>query len=139
MSIKSIKAILEDHLKINLANVAIKWNNTNYYTKNNAPLGQAEIDALTFYIEPKVIAISDERELMSTTKPFQTDIFFQIDIYNKVGNGTGLTYSTIETLNTMFREQIISEVVCDRVTTINTFTSGEWTIVPHRIHAKMFN
>lgn len=139
MSIKTIKTTLENHLKLNLANIAIKWNNTSYYSKNNAPLGQAEIDALTFFVEPKIIAISDERELISSGSPFKTEIFLQIDIYNKINQGTGAVYSTIETLNSMFREQIISGVVCERVNTIGSFIDGEWTITPHRVKCYFWN
>lgn len=139
MSIKTIKSELESYLKLNLADIAIKWNNTTVYIKNNIVLTQSEIDALTFFIEPNIIPISDDRDLMSSAAPFYTDVFFQMDIYNKSGYGTGEIFDAIESLNALFKEKYISNVLCDRVSTINTFDSGEWTITPHRIHASIRN
>lgn len=139
MSLSTIKSDLENHLKLNLTNVAIKFNNTNYYMKNNAPLGQAEIDALTFFVEPKVIPISDDRELMSSDTPFATICFFQIDIYNKVGTGTGLVHSTIETLNITYREQYVNSTLIYKTNTIGSFVEGEFEITPHRLFCELRN
>ena len=139
MSILTIKSALETHLKTNITDVAIKWNNTSHYTKNNIALTQIEIDALEFFIEPKIIPISDSREMMSTDNPFSTEVFFQIDIYNKVNSGSGDVFNTIESLNTLFRESYVSSVLCDYVDTINTFEADEWVITPHRIHAKLWS
>lgn len=139
MSLKNSKAILETYLDSNISNVAIKWNNTSTYVLNGVKLTQAQVDALTFFIAPKIIPISNEREIISGTTPFKTKLFFQIDIYNKIGAGSGKVYSTIETLDSLFREKTISNLICLRTNTINSFDSGDFTITPHRIVCQLWN
>lgn len=139
MSLDYMKEKLETHLRLNLTDIAIKWEETNFYIKNNINLSESEIGNLNLFVEPKCIVIDDERELMSSGTPFKTSIFFQINIYNKRGIGTGLTTETIKTLNTMYREQYIDGMYCDRVRTENPFVDGENLITPHRLVFHLWN
>jgi len=139
MSIKVIKATLEEHIKTNLTNVAIKWNNTNSYTKNGATLGQTEIDALTLFVEPKIIPITSNRELISDTSPYNTIVFFQLDIYNKINTGTGAVFDVIDLVDATLREVMVGTVLCTYTKTIGSFTEGEFEITPHRIKASAWS
>ena len=132
MSINTIKKTLENHLNENITTIAIKWNNTNSYSLNGVALTQSEVDALTLFIEPKIVPISQDRELMSSDKPIRYDVFFQVDIFNKINTGTGGIYSAIELLDTVFVEEIINDVVVERSTTLGSFESGENLITPVR-------
>lgn len=139
MSILSVKTTLENYLRLNLSNITIKWHNTSVYVKNNIMLTPEEVNALEFFVEPKIIPISDDRELMSTGTPFKTEIFFQIDIYNRLNKGTGDVYEAVATLDSLFRESTIGSVVCDRTTTLSAFESGEYQITAYRVHAYLWN
>ena len=139
MSINTIKNTMETYLRANLTDVAIKFNNTDYYEKNQVQLIQADIDALTLFVEPSIIPIEDNREVMSDPTPFKTRVFFQVSIYNKIGLGTGYVYTIVETLNTLFREQTINNVVCERVETLGSFTSGDFEVTPHRVVCHLWN
>lgn len=139
MSILTIKSDLEAHLTTNLTGIAIKYNNTNVYMLNGIQLTQSQIDSLLFFIEPSIIPISSDRELMSTDTPFMYEAFFQIDLYNKINTGTGLVFSTINTLDDMFREKYIGQTLCTNTKTIGSFISGEFEIVPHRIKASLWS
>ena len=81
MSIKTIKNTLENHLNSLYTTQAIKWNNTSAYTLNSVSLTAAQIDALTFFVEPRIVPISQDRELMSSGTPRKFEVFFQIDIF----------------------------------------------------------
>ena len=132
MSIKTIKNTLENHLNSLYTTQAIKWNNTSAYTLNSVSLTAAQIDALTFFVEPRIVPISQDRELMSSSTPRKFEVFFQIDIYNKVNTGTGSIYTAIDTLDAIFVEQIVSGVVIEDSKTLGSFTEGEFVITPVR-------
>ena len=137
MSIKLIKTVLENYLNTNVTTLNIKWNNTSSYSLNGVALNQAQIDALTFFIEPKIVPISQDRELMSTNKPRRYEIFFQIDIYSKINSGTGAIFTAIELLDSVFVEEIISGVTVYTSTTLGSFQEGEFLITPVRYLASV--
>ena len=86
MSLKQIKNTLEAYLIANVTTVPIKMEETTLYRLNGVALTQAQIDSLDFFIEPVIIQISSDREIMSTSTPFLYEIFFQINIYSKIGD-----------------------------------------------------
>ena len=138
MSLKLIKSTLEAYLNSNVTTYAIKWNNTSSYTLNSVSLTQAQIDALTFFIEPNIVPITQDREIMSTNKPRKYEVFFQIDIYVKLNTGTGSIYTAIELLDTVFVEEIVSGVVVESSKILGSFESGEFIITPVRFLAYIY-
>ena len=138
MSIKTIKNTLENHLNSLYTTQAIKWNNTSAYTLNSVGLTPEQITALTFFVEPKVVPISQDREIFSTTAPRKFEVFFQIDIYNKLNTGTGTAYTAIEVLDAIFVEQIVSGVTVQDSKTLGSFEEGEWLITPVRYLAYIY-
>ena len=142
MSLKHIKNTLESYLIANVTTVAIKMPNTTYYTLNGVALTQAQIDALKFYIEPSIIPIMQERELMSSSTPISYEAFFQVNIYADAGDGMGSTFNLTTTLDGLFREKILSGIVCLRTTTLQTIdlglvsASGTVVITPYRVLAQ---
>ena len=132
MSLKTIKTTLETFLNTNVTTKVIKWNNTASYTLNSVGQTQPEIDALNVFIEPRIIPITQDRELMSTSTPRKFEVFFQIDIYTKRGTGTGEIYTTIELLDDVFVERIVTGVVVETSKTLPSFEDGDWIITPVR-------
>jgi len=132
MSLKTIKTTLETFLNTNVTTKVIKWNNTASYTLNSVGQTQPEIDALNVFIEPRIIPITQDRELMSTSTPRKFEVFFQIDIYTKRGTGTGEIYTTIELLDAVFVEEIVTGVVVETSKTLPSFEDGDWIITPVR-------
>ena len=138
MSINNIKKTLENHLNENITTIAIKWNNTNSYSLNGVALTQSEVDALTLFIEPKIVPISQDTELLSTSDGRRFDVFFQVDVYNKLNMGTGSIYSTIELLDSIFVNRIINGTTVHDSKTLGSFTSGENTITPIRFFSYIY-
>lgn len=136
MSLKQIKNTLEAYLIANVATVAIKMPNTTYYTLNGVALTQTQIDTLKFYIEPSMIPISQDRELHSSATPISYEAFFQINIYADSGDGMGSTFNLISTLDGLFREKILSGVVCLRTIALNSFEVGGLIVTPYRVLAQ---
>jgi len=136
MSLKHIKNTLESYLIANVTTVAIKMPNTSYYTLNGVALSQAQIDSLSFYIEPSIIPISQEREIYSSDKPIAYEAFFQINIYADVGDGLGSTFNLISTLDGLFREKILSNVTCLKTVTLNSFEVTGVVVMPYRVLAQ---
>jgi hypothetical protein len=132
MSIKTIKTTLENYLNTNVTTLAIKWNNTSAYTLNGTQLISSKVNALTFFIEPNIIPIAQDRALMSSATPRRFEVFFQIDIYAKLNTGTGAIYTAIELLDAVFVEEIISGVTIESSKTLGSFESGEYLITPVR-------
>ena len=132
MSLKTIKTTLENYLNANVTTTAIKWNNTATLTLNSVVQTPEQVDALTMFIEPKVVPVSQDRELLSSAKPRKFEMFFQIDIYNKVGAGTGAIYSMIELLDAVFVEETVTGVVVSDSKALNSFVVGDWNITPVR-------
>lgn len=139
MSLQYIKNTLEDYLVANVTTVSIKRDNTTYYTLNGVMLTQAQIDALEFFIEPKLIPITQDRELYSSATPIAYEAYFQIDIYVQNGEGMGGAYNFIAQMDALFREQIISSVTCLKTATLNSFEVGEFTVLPYRVLAQYRN
>ena len=137
MSLKQIKNTLEAYLIANVTTTAIKMHNTTFYTLNNVALTQAQIDALKLYIEPKMIPIMQDRELMSSATPINYESFLQIDICTDAGDGMGTTFTLIAALDALFREKTISGVVCLRTQTLNSFEVGGIVVTPYRILASL--
>jgi hypothetical protein len=137
MSLKQIKNTLEAYLIANVTTVPIKMEETTLYRLNGVALTQAQIDSLDFFIEPVIIQISSDREIMSTSTPFLYEIFFQINIYSKIGDGMGLTATQIVALDSIFREKIISDVVCSRISVLNKYYNGSHVVVPYRVLASL--
>ena len=137
MSLKQIKNTLEAYLIANVTTVPIKMEETTLYRLNGVALTQAQIDSLDFFIEPVIIQISSDREIMSTSTPFLYEIFFQINIYSKIGDWMGLTATQIVDLDSIFREKIISDVVCSRISVLNKYYNGSHVVVPYRVLASL--
>ena len=132
MSLKTIKTTLETFLNTNVTTKVIKWNNTASYTLNSVGQTPDEVNHLVLFIEPRIIPITQDRELMSTSTPRKFEVFFQIDIYTKRGTGTGEIYTTIELLDAVFVEEIVTGVVVETSKTLPSFEDGDWIITPVR-------
>ncbi len=139
MSLLNIKQKLESHLNTNITTVAIKWKNTSVYTLNSTNLTQQEIDDLTVYIEPTIIPITSDRELISTANGVNYSTFFQINIYIKSNGGTGNAYVINDALDTLFRDTNINDVICEKVESLTSYELDEWVIFPVRVLAHTWN
>ena len=139
MSILAIKQELENQLDAAITTIAIKWSNTSVYTLNAVTLAQNEIEALTVYIEPKIIPIQSPRELLSDANGVNYQVFFQIDIWIKKNAGTGNAYTINDALDTLYRDKSFSGVVCEQVDSLTSFELDEWVIFPVRVFARTWN
>ncbi len=139
MSILTIKQTLEAVLNTNITTTAIKWSNTAVTTLNNATLTTAQVNALTMYIEAKIIPIEQQRELVSSDNGVNHKAFFQVDIYIKSGSGTGSAYILAEQLDTIFRDKKFTNVVCESVESLGSFPVEEWIVFPVRVLARTWN
>jgi hypothetical protein len=128
MSLKTIKDTLEAYLVANITDVVIKRFNTTYYTLNGA-----SVPVSTSFIEAKLLPLTQDRYLMSSAKPIDYRAFFQIDIYDELGDGMGATQTIIERLDVLFREHIEGNIVCEKTNTLNSFASGNNMITPYRV------
>lgn len=137
MSIKVIKSTLETKLNTNMTAIAIKWNDTTSYTLNSVPLTSVQVDNLTNFLAPKIIPISQDREIMSSATPRKFEVFFQVDIFSKVGGGTGNDYDLVEALDAVFFETITSDVVVERSTVLTSFQVDGFLITPVRYLASL--
>ena len=138
MSIKTIKNTLENHLNSLYTTQAIKWFETTAYTLNSVPLTAAQIDALTLFVEPRIVPITQDTEILSTSDSIKYEVFFQIDIYSKTGTGSGSVYTAIEVLDAIFVKQIISGVTVGDSKTLPSFNEGENLITPVRYLAWIY-
>ena len=133
MSILAIKQELESQLNTAITTVAIKWSNTSVVTLNSVTQTQPQIDALTFYIEPKIIPIQSPRDLISDPNGVNYQVFFQVDIWIKKNQGTGNAYVINDALDTLYRDKNFSGVVCEQVDSLTSFEVDEWVIFPVRV------
>ncbi|MBL0721245.1 MAG: hypothetical protein JJV88_01540 [Sulfurovum sp.] len=133
MSMQKIKVELETYLNNNITDIAIKWSNTSTYSLNSTTLTQDEVNSLNEFLEPFMIAISEDREEMSSSTPFKYKAFFQISIYTRVGTATGKMFATLNRLNKLFKEKNINDVWCERVETLGSFEQGQFLVTPFRI------
>lgn len=138
MSILIIKQELETRLNTAITTVAIKWANTSVVTLNSVTLTQTQIDALTVYIEPKMIPIESPRELISTANGVNYKTFFQVDIWIKKNQGTGNSYVINAALDTLFRDKNFNGVVCEQVDTLGSFEVEEFVVFPLRVLAHVW-
>ena len=49
----------------------------------------------------------------------------------------GLTATQIVDLDSIFREKIISDVVCSRISVLNKYYNGSHVVVPYRVLASL--
>lgn len=138
MSYKTIKSTLENHLNTNVTTEAIKFHNTNSYTLNSVPLTENEIKALTQFIEPMLIPITSDRELMSSGEPIKYQAFFQVSIFVTKGSGLGGAYDLSDTLDALFREQSISDIIIENVTTLSSFETDTHIVMPVRCECYLY-
>lgn len=140
MSLKNMKSDLEAYLIANLSDVSIKYNNTNIYILNGVQLNQSQIDSLGIFIDIELVPNGNKRELISSNAPFKTKAFFQLNIYNKLGTGTGLVYTTIETLDSILREKLIGVgTTAHQTETLPSVKLGEHEITPHLLECSYWN
>ena len=137
MSLKTIKDTLEAYLVSNIADIAIKRHNTTYHTLNGIALIDLEVEQLDFFIEAKLLPISQDRKVISSAKPIDYRSFFQIDIYVKTGNGMGTTQTLVNRLDGLFREHIEGTVICESTTLLNSFSIGGFVLSPYRVTASL--
>lgn len=127
MSLLHIKKTAEIHLTNN-------WTDTDIVYAN-APYSSNPDD----YIECFAVPVSDDRELVSSGKPFNTVAFFQINIKRKIGLGNGTLYSSNETLKQLFREQIIDNVVFYKTDNLPVLEDGDYSVLPLRVYCEYRN
>jgi len=137
MSFKIIKSTLETYLNDNYSSKAIKWRNTTVYTLDKTVLDDDEISNLTEYINPFLAPVSSTRE-MSGGNGIKYKAYFQINIYIKKNIGTGSIYDIVSELENLYREKIISDVVCSEVEADNTLDAGEWIVTPLRVLCHLY-
>lgn len=124
MSLDKIKTESEIYLNSNWTTTPIAWSNVSFTQTPN------------YYIEPTIIPISDERELISHTNSFKVSAFFQINIKVKIGLGTGILFDYERELKALFREQRVNDVYYPRVTTGAMYQDNDYMILPLRIVAE---
>ena len=138
MSISTIKTVMETKLNAEIQTTAIKWFNSSSHTLNGVVLTPSEISALTQFIEPRIIPIDEDREIIGSATGFKYLVFFQVSIYTKLNKGSGGIYTLSDTLNALFKEQIESDVVCDMTETLVSYESGDWLVTPIRFRCHIY-
>ena len=139
MSLGTIKSECEQYLNTNVTDKALKWVNTAVFTKNGVVLSETEIRALSEFISPMIIPISEDKEVFGNVDGYKYEAFFQMSIYTKVNSGTGGIYDTIEMLNLLFKEKKINDVVVDGTETLTSIIDNEWLVTPFRIKVHTYS
>ena len=135
MSLGNIKAELETYLDDNLTNVAIKWSNSDTYTKGGSVLSATEISNLTLFIEPMIIPLSDKKEVISGVVGYKNKVIFQISVYGKKNKGMGSIISNADISKALYKEKTINGVVCESSEYLPYYDFGEWVVLPVSINA----
>lgn len=140
MSVSKIKSNLEQFLYTNLTTRVIKAYNTTVYTLNNVTLTQSEVNDLTEFIEPRMIPITQDRELISNPEPYNAKAFFQVSIYTKQNLGMGDSLTISDELDALYREQYIGtdNVLCEQTSLLSTFQDKEWFVSVWRVEASLW-
>ena len=133
MGLGNIKASLETFLNDNLTDVAIKWSNTNTYTLNGTALTELQVANLTLFVEPLIIPLSEDKTIFSNENGYKNEAIFQLTTYGKQNKGMGAIISNADTMNLLYREEIINDVVCEKSKYLASFNVDEWVCLPIRI------
>lgn len=133
MSLKKIKSTLDTELYAQITDVVIKNENSSVYLLNNVPLTNEELNNLSFFINPKIVPITQDKEVLGNADSVNTRGFYTIEIYSKNGDGTGDSLTMEERLNALFRFKVFSGVVCENSNVLTPFPEGAWYVTIWRV------
>lgn len=134
MSLKQIKDELENYLIASITSTAIKFANTEIIQLNGASVNQ---DDQNIFIEPKIVPISSNIDLINTNTDTQYRCFFQIDIFRRKNQGMGSALTLASDLQALYKKYSNNDVVCENTNALGSFEEGDWVILPVRVTARL--